>query len=77
MNVPQRAPVRPEVVCWDSHETLFLEDLIGSVAAQVHCGVIERAGERRSGKTMALVHVASLAYGEELSLPDDARPIDV
>lgn len=77
MVVPRRAPVRPRVVSLDTHETLLLEDLIGSVAAKVNCGAIELVGERRTGKTMALAHLASLALGEQLGLVDDARSSDV
>jgi hypothetical protein len=51
--------------------------LVGSIAAKVNCGAIELVGERRTGKTMTLAHLASLASGEQLGLLDDARPIDV
>jgi uncharacterized protein YjbI with pentapeptide repeats len=61
----------------DTHETLLLEDLIHSIAAKVNCGVIELVGERRTGKTTALSHLASLALSDRLRLLDDARPMDV
>jgi uncharacterized protein YjbI with pentapeptide repeats len=61
----------------DTRETLLLEDLVGAIAAKVNCGAIEVVGERRTGKTTALAHLASLALGEQLGLLDDARPIDV
>lgn len=77
MVVPRPAPVRPRVVSLDTHETLLLEDVIGSLAAKMNRGAIELVGDRRTGKTTALAHLASLALGERLRLLDDARPMDV
>ena len=74
---PRRAPVRPRVISSETGETVLLEDVVGSCTEQGHHGAIEIRGGPRTGKTVALAHLASLANADRLLLVDDARPADI
>jgi uncharacterized protein YjbI with pentapeptide repeats len=63
---PERAPVKPRVICPASGESLPLEDEVRALLEAGARGVVEITGEAGSGKTTALRHLAAV-------LPSSAR----
>src|SRR5260370_24251681 len=63
---PQRAPVRPRIVCPASGEALPLEDEVRRLLDAGVSGLVPILGEAGAGKTTALQHLAAV-------LPPEAR----
>jgi uncharacterized protein YjbI with pentapeptide repeats len=57
---PERAPVKPRVLCPASGEALPLEDEVRALLKAGARGVVEITGEAGAGKTTALQHLAAI-----------------
>jgi uncharacterized protein YjbI with pentapeptide repeats len=69
---PQRAPVRPRVLCPQSGEALPLEDEVRALIEARARGMIQITGPAGSGKTTALRHLAAVLFPGAVTLIDDS-----
>jgi uncharacterized protein YjbI with pentapeptide repeats len=69
---PQRAPVRPRVLCPQSGEALPLEDEVRALIEARARGLIQITGPAGSGKTTALRHLAAVLFPGAVTFIDDS-----
>jgi uncharacterized protein YjbI with pentapeptide repeats len=69
---PQRAPVRPRVLCPQSGEALPLEDEVRALIEARARGVVQITGPTGSGKTTALRHLAAVLFPGAVTFIDDS-----
>lgn len=76
MVTPRKALVKPRVVSSETGNVLLLEDVVETALASA-AAVVELVGQRGSGKSTSLAHLASLPCAERLHLIDDVRIADL
>ena len=65
---PARAIVRPRVICPETGDVVLLEDVVNIHLQAKTCSRLIIIGGPRSGKTTALLHLASLPYADQLRI---------